>query len=409
MTSLKAPLWPLWHSQALKSPLSPAEQRAVIADRHKKGAGHSPALKGLLAALQCSEPRLVKDLCFLTNPYAGDLVYEYMRRDFVDHPHNLRDMTEAYPSQNAFIAADLANTLGLKADNLLIGNGTIELIQFFIQALGLKKILVPIPSFSTYYEVDPAVTEVVYLHLKPEDSFQLSPAQLVAEARRHGVDSAVWINPHNPTGTFIPKEPLAEAFSQLSDLKAIFCDESFLHFASSGDDLMATSLAHYPEQLPNLIVLKSLAKDYGAAGLRVGYGIMAKDRRDWALSKGFLWNSNGLAEWFYKLLGEPSFHGRYMEARDRYLAAIVSFAAKAAKLPGLKTYPTKGNFILAQLTQGGTGYDLMVNLLLDHSLYVRDCGTKVGLDERFIRMAVGRHEDEEAVLFALEAGLTATC
>lgn len=408
MTSL--PLAPdLWQGQPLPSPLSPDEQHRVLRDRHTKGAGHSPALKGLLAELRCTAPRQVKDLCFLTNPYAGDLVFEYMCRDFVAEPQNLRDLTEAYPSQNPFIAAKLAAALGnpaIKADNLLIGNGTIELIQFFVQALGLKKILVPIPSFSTYYEVDPATTEVVTLPLSADENFQFNPSALVSEAARCGADAVVWINPHNPTGTFIPKDQLAQAFSQLSHLKAIFCDESFLHFASPGDDLWATSLAEYPQDLPNLIVMKSLAKDFGAAGLRVGYGIMATERRDWALAKGFLWNSNGFAEWFYELMGETSFQRRYLDCRRRYLDAIASFAAKAKKLPGLKTFPTKGNFILAQVAQGQTGYELMERLLLEHSLYIRDCGTKIGLDARYVRMAVGRSEDEEAVLAALAAALT---
>lgn len=399
-----------WRGQPLASPLSLEERRGVIKDRHTKGAGHSPALKGLLAELRCSAPRQVKDLCFLTNPYAGDLVFEYMCRDFVARPENLRELTEAYPSQNPFIAAKLATALGnpaIKAENLLIGNGTIELIQFFIQALGLKKILVPIPSFSTYYEVDPSTTEVITLPLSADSGFRLSPDALVAETKRSGADAVVWINPQNPTGAFIPKADLAAAFGQLDELKAIFCDESFLHFASSSDDLWATSLAEFPATLPNLIVMKSLAKDFGAAGLRVGYGIMAKERRDWALAKGFLWNSNGFAEWFYELLGEPSFQSRYLDCRRRYLAAIASFAAKVQKLPGLKAYPTKGNFILAELTNGQSGYELMERLLLGHSLYIRDCGTKIGLDARYVRMAVGRHEDEDAVLATLEAALKA--
>lgn len=402
-----------WQSQPLTSPYDQGRMRQIIKDRHTLGAGHSPALRGLLTALDCPEPRAVKDLCFLTNPYAGDLVFEYMHRDFVAQPHNLRDLTEAYPSQNGFIAADLARHLDLPADNILIGNGTIELIQFFIHALGLKKILVPLPSFSTYYEVDTACTEVVPLPLDPEQGFRLTADDLVAAARQHQVDSVVWINPHNPTGTFIPKDELRAAFGQLTDMKAIFCDESFLHFvaegADEGDGLLATSLApsfRSPDTtLANLIVMKSLAKDYGAAGLRVGYGIMAKERKDWAMSKGFLWNSNGLAEWFYRLLGGAEFHERYLEARRRYLTGIASFSAKLTQVEGLEAYATKANFILARTTNGMSGYDLMERLLLEHSVYIRDCGTKIGLDHRYVRIAVGRQEDEDAVIAALQAAL----
>ena len=55
-------------------------------------------------------------------------------------------------------------------------------------------------------------------------------------------------------------------------------DESFIHFACEGDDYAYRSLTGEIDRFPNLMVVKSMSKDFGVAGIRAGYAVMAPDR-----------------------------------------------------------------------------------------------------------------------------------
>ena len=87
-------------------------------------------------------------------------------------------------------------------------------------------------------------------------------------------------------------------------------DESFIHFACEGDDYAYRSLADEVRRFPNLMVVKSMSKDFGVAGIRAGYAVMAPDRVRTLLDNGYLWNSSGLAEYFFDLYSRPDFQDR---------------------------------------------------------------------------------------------------
>ena len=100
---------------------------------------------------------------------------------------------------------------------------------------------------------------------------------------------------------------MKRVINELSCVKNIIIDESFIHFAYEDSDMKLQSIVPYVKEMDNVVVLKSMSKDFGIAGLRCGYAIMSKNRVTELLTNGYLWNSNGIAEYFFKLYSRSDF------------------------------------------------------------------------------------------------------
>ena len=176
-------------------------------------------------------------------------------------------------------------------------------------------------------------------------------------------------------------------------------DESFIHFACEGDDYAFRSLTGEIDRFPNLMVVKSMSKDFGVAGIRAGYAVMAPDRVRTLLDNGFLWNSSGLAEYFFDLYSRPDFLMEYERKRVHYIRHSRRFFRALSMMPGLYAYPTSANFILIELRNGMTAEDLVCRLLVRRGIYARTCDDKKGLEPgKFIRVASRCRSENRFVL-----------
>ena len=148
------------------------------------------------------------------------------------------------------------------------------------------------------------------------------------------------------------------------------------------------SVADQVARLPNLIVVKSMSKDFGVAGIRAGYSVMAPDRVRTLLDNGYLWNSSGLAEYFFDLYSRPDFQAQYERARIRFIRNSRRFFGALAKIDGLHVYPTKANFALVELRGDVSADELVCRLLIRRGIYTRTCDDKKGLEAgKFVRVA----------------------
>ncbi len=119
-------------------------------------------------------------------------------------------------------------------------------------------------------------------------------------------DTVVLINPNNPDGSYIQLADLDYLLGQLKDIKNIVIDESFIHFASEGDYQINSSVKLL-SKYNNLIVIKSMSKDFGIAGIRAGYGVMSADKVEYLLKNGYLWNLSGFSEYFFRVFVRDEF------------------------------------------------------------------------------------------------------
>jgi histidinol-phosphate/aromatic aminotransferase/cobyric acid decarboxylase-like protein len=365
--------------------------------RLKREAGsHSPSAPTLLK--QIPELRLKVDACFISNPYATDLFLEHLHREVI-RPGKLRSVLEFYPSQNKIIATKLARGLGLNPDSVFIGNGAIEIIQAIIHRFTGDSLLVNLPTFSAYYEFARPDTRVIFHTARKEDNFRFDLETYLETVRREKPNTVVLINPNNPDGSYIPHAIMLQLLEELRNVPNVIVDESFIHFACEGEGYAFRSLAGYVERYPNLMIVKSMSKDFGIAGIRAGYAVMAPDRVGPLLENGYLWNTSGLAEYFFDLYSRPDFQVEYDRERIHYIRNTRRFFNALRKIEGLRVYPSQANFALVELPETGpTAEETVCRLLIRRGIYTRTCDDKRGLDNgRFIRVA-SRNRIENAYI-----------
>jgi histidinol-phosphate/aromatic aminotransferase/cobyric acid decarboxylase-like protein len=153
---------------------------------------------------------------------------------------------------------------------------------------------------------------------------------------------------------------------------------------------------------PNLSIVKSMAKDFGIAGIRAGYGIMSKNKIDSLLKTGYLWNVSGLTDYFFKLYSRDDFQKKYDIIRRKYIMNTLMFLNELNRIPGIKVYPSRANFALIELIDGTSSNELMIKLLHTYGVYVRECSDKLGLEGQFIRIASRSFEENIMILDALK-------
>ena len=355
---------------------------------------HSPSVAQIDRAI----PGLVEvDACFLSNPYATD---EVMSRLRAIPGAQLERMVSHYPSQAPAIAALLGSHLGLPHECLHLANGACEVIHALL-ASRPGSVLLSVPTFSAYYEF--AHGPVVTHQLDHLQDFRLDLDALEAMVERHSPETLVIINPNNPDGGLIPHDALVGFLDRVhARVNQIIVDESFSHFTTEGTP---DTVAGLVTDLPHLVVVNSLSKSHGIAGLRLGYAVMCAQRAQ-SLRNSSLWNLNAYAEWFCSLLADPSFQCAYENARCRYVRDTRSLFADLDAIPNIKIYPSAANFALLELDRPAGS--VAGALLARHGIYVRDCADKRGLHdgERFIRVAARTDTENRRIVEGLRSVLS---
>jgi len=366
-----------------------------LRDIKKISGSHSPS-PSMLRGVAGVEAK--HDFCYLSNPHATDLFLKYFRKDF-RNTENLRRLVEFYPSQNRSLALKTGKAIGVSAKNIFVGNGATEIIQAVLNSFVKRKIIVPVPTFSPYIEFVPEGVRIVKHELKQEKQFRLNLNELLADVSKERSDAVVIISPNNPDGGKLSFTELNKLLSSLRNLPTVIVDESFLHFAGRKIESLSRLVGKYP----NLIVIKSLSKDFGIAGLRLGYAVMSERRVSKLLERGYLWNISGFGEYFLELLNNSDFLREYEKARLLAIKERDDFFSALAKISELKVYPSKANSFLAELIDGSKAEHLTVALLVRYGIYVRLCKDKVGLNGEFIRIASRRKKENDYLIRVLKS------
>ena len=378
-----------------------AKQRVVAKaiKKQKDSAGsHSPSI--LTLAHKFPDVKIKVDACFLSNPYASKLFFEFLKQDFKKQK-KFQELIQYYPSQNAIIAQLVAQHLDISPQNIFLGNGAIEVIQAVIHNFVRRKMLVNIPTFSSYYEFAKDPIEIIYHQLNKHDNFTLDIEKYLKLVQQEQPDTVVLINPNNPDGSYLQFRDMAYLIKQLKDVDNVIVDESFIHFAIEKDEKIKSTLKLINE-FDNLIVIKSMSKDFGIAGIRAGYGVMNAEKVNYLLKNGYLWNLSGLAEYFFRTYVQDDFQKMYEKARIKYIDLTQTFIKKLSQLDGIKVYPSQGNFVLIELLDGSNAFDCFNKLLLKHGIYTRNCSDKIGLEGEFLRIASRTGKENKKIIKSMK-------
>ena len=369
-------------------------------DLKNKAGSHSPSIALIRRLLP--DLKINVDACFLSNPYATNLFYDYFQKDLIDS-NKLREVLEYYPSQNKNIAEFLSKVIEISPENILIGNGAIQLIEELLVHHLKGKVGIPIPTFSSYYEILPE-ERVHLIPLKKDNDYKFICSDLIKDVNENDIKIIVLINPNNPTGDFMETNDIEKILNNCPGLNHIILDESFIHFNNDGVSKIETYFDSN-SNLEKVIGIKSLSKDFGIAGIRAGYAILNKSLRNNILNQGLLWNSNGIAEYFFELYSRKEFIVKYENVLKRYLEDKNDFLNKISTIQGIKVIPSCANFFLVEILSSKKSDDIVEKMLFDHGVYVRTCSDKIGLEGEYLRIASRSKTENDQIFDALKKSI----
>jgi histidinol-phosphate aminotransferase len=293
-----------------------------------------------------------------------------------------------YPDMDARMARESAAELyGWEVAGTSVGNGSNDLLAATVRALLPRggRLATLAPSFSMYPALAArAGAEHLKLELEPPH-FTADPVRLVELARR--ADLVVLSSPNNPTGGMIDEALMAEV---VATGRPVIWDGAYVEFA--GVD--PVPLLHGCD---NLIVLRSLSKSWGLAGLRVG-ALLASPALASRIGEELLpFGTGWVVAAAYRAASERRADGAKLVAdvvgeRERQLAAL-------ARLPGVSTVPSAANFYLVRVD--GLAGDLLVDELTGHGIAV--CGVPELAAAGYARVTVGATAEGDAVIAAVRA------
>ena len=303
-----------------------------------------------------------------------------------------------YPDRESFeLRQTLSGVHHVGIDNIVVANGSTELIYLLPRLLSGTRGLIIAPGFSEYARaLERAGWETDHLILSPADGFNLSLGNL-AEKLAEGFDLLFLCNPANPTGALLPLKMIEEILGLCrSSGTFLVLDEAFMDFCegASAKGLFAESGGG--------IVLRSMTKFYAIPGLRLGYAVGHADIIRRCAENLEPWSVNTPAQ----IAGVASLaDGGYRERTVRYVSMERdALALGLAALPGLVPFLSAANYLLVEIRNGYSAADLRKRLL-EKRILIRDCSNFQGLDGRFFRVAVRTGEENRLLLAALGEAL----
>jgi len=298
-----------------------------------------------------------------------------------------------YPDGNAFyLKHKLADKLAVQPGNLILGNGSNEIIEFVGHAFMQPGVDVVVSQFCfAIYPLTAKLFGANVITVPAKNHGHDLPAMLKAITPQTRVVFVA--NPNNPTGTVVAKRELMDFAAQVPANVLLVLDEAYIEFLSDAADFIAEIRRG---QKTNVLLMRTFSKIFGLAGLRLGYGIGAPELIT-ALEKiRQPFNINSIAQAGAIAALDDIDHMR--RTRENNTAGLQLYVEAFQKL-GLELVPSAGNFILVRVGEGQKVFEALQKL----GVIVRPMGG-YQLPE-WIRISVGTPEENTRCLAALKTAL----
>jgi len=294
-----------------------------------------------------------------------------------------------YPDPEAKnITRKIAQYWGIKEENVLVGNGSIELIYLIVSAFKPKTTLIPIPTFSEYERAARCIKSKIYfLRLEEKLGFKLQGAKI------NQADILFLCNPNNPTGNLILTD---YRIIEKLPCELVIVDEAFMDFLP---DEKKHTLIWKAQKNKRIIVLRTFTKFFALAGLRIGYLVAHQSIVNKLRQYKIPWSVNSLAQIAGEIVLKDSY---YFKATHLIIEKERNFlSAQLKKIKGLKAYPSVTNFLLFKIEKDKIRANDLTERLLKEGILVRDCSNFRNLEDKFIRVAVRNREENQRLIVAL--------
>ncbi|MGD0780700.1 MAG: histidinol-phosphate transaminase [Dehalococcoidales bacterium] len=282
---------------------------------------------------------------------------------------------ECYPdSQSTALRWRLAEKLGVDAANILVGSGTTELIRLIalVYFRRVDRIVIPEPTYGEY-EIACRLVGVRPTKYRTKENEGFSPRiEEVVDLIRQKQSRGIFIcNPNNPTGLYLSSKDIEKVMEAMKD-GLLILDEAYLPFvAESWNSLNLIKNG-------NTIILRSMTKDYGLPGLRLGYAVACREIIDSLRIALPPWNVNAVAQSVGLAVLEKE---EYLKDSLKKTREARDFLVSEIKRLGFKLLSSDAHFFLVKVGNATA----CRRALLTKGILVRDCSS-FGL-KQYIRIA----------------------
>jgi histidinol-phosphate aminotransferase len=292
-----------------------------------------------------------------------------------------------YPDfENASLRQAIASYLGIQPEEVLVGNGSNELLAATIATFVAPgtPVVFPRPTFALYEKLI-AIAGGLPIPIEFDPDSGLLPVDAMLEAlAAHDDAVAIVCSPNNPTGGVLPRGGLD---ALLATGATVLHDAAYCDF-----DVVSYRLA------PNLVTFRTFSKAFGLAALRIGWlSSTAENCREIRKVK-LPYSLNAISEMVATLALENR------AIRDRNVVAIVAererVVAAMRGIRAIEVFPTKANFVTFRVN----GARRLFADLLDRGILIRDVSSYPRL-QNCLRVSIGSREQNDAFLKALEESL----
>ncbi|HEY3422292.1 MAG TPA: threonine-phosphate decarboxylase [Methanocellaceae archaeon] len=345
---------------------------------------HGGRLEEIAASLGAGEAGLL-DFSVNVNPYPPSDARAIIARAYGE--------VSRYPDNSySRFCRSAARFTGTLMENIVPGNGSMEIIRLFAESILEKGDLVAIPS-PTFgeYEQQCRLFGAGIRYLRLTDLYKKEYWHL------NGCKATFLCNPNNPDGELMSKGDVLQLVDYCKKNNIIVVvDEAFIDLADPEQ-----SVASHVDEYDNLLVLRSLTKCFAIPGFRLGFGVTSKENASLLNKVRLTWNLDSISS-------EVGIY--YMDTSKAYLDVSRTYVHREREwlfdqisaIKGVKALPTSANYFLLDIGLIGLSSTEFTARMLCEKILVRDCGSFKMLGYPCVRLAVRTREVNVRLVSALK-------
>jgi len=309
-------------------------------------------------------------------------VFEGSKGQRVKVQNNLQKLNRYPDSEAKELKEILAKNLGVNSENILLGNGSDELIYYLITTFG-GPVLYPTPTFSMYGIISQALGRKK-IEIPLDDEFDLDTEKILSAIKKNKPKLIFLSSPNNPTGNCFSSERILKIIAASKGIVVI--DEAYQPFSSEKGFLPLLN------DYKNFVIFRTLSK-IGFAGLRVGFMIAGGEIISEVNKVRLPFNLNSISQAIAASLLKKnsvikSHIGLITSERERLFNELW-------QIKGISPYPSEANFILFKIANS----DKIYSKLLKKGVLVRNMR---GVVNGCLRVTIGTKQENNIFIKALK-------
>lgn len=302
------------------------------------------------------------------------------------------DAISSYPDRDyVSLRSSISKYCGCLPEQLILGNGTSDLIRLTMETISPKKTLIVGPTYSEYARTATMFgSEITTYMLKNLDDFEMD-VEMFLKALNDSIDLLVLCNPNNPTGKLLTREQMDTILSRCLELNIfVMVDETYIEFVRDVDAVSSVALAR---KYDNLIVLRSVSKFFAAPGIRLGYAITSnEDFLNETSNTKIPWNINSYAS----VAGVMFEDEKYINLTKSLIHTernLIYSALSSRKT--IKVFKPEANFVLIKLLKEDQTAGEVFDYCIKKGFMIRDCTDYEGLGDKYVRFCFMKPEQND--------------